>query len=526
MSPEDTSDELNRLRAHVEELASQLASLKEAGQQRDSATARTAGILEAAPDGIVTIDAMGTIESVNPAIRRIFGYAPSELIGRNVRMLMPSPFREEHDGYLAYHRRTGERKIIGIGREVLAQRKDGEVFPIELSISEVQDGSRPIFTGMIRDISDRKEAEEAIREHRDRLRAIIDSAVDGIIAIDEGGSILEVNPAVERIFGYEAEALLGENVRVLMPSPYREEHDEYIHRYLESGTPRIIGFGREVRGLRRDGTTFPLYLAVSEGRVEQRRVFTGIVRDLGRLREVEERAHQAEQLAALSTITAGIAHDVGTPMTTILGYAELLQNSVQDDKNRERAGHIVDQVRRVTDLLRTLLNIARPRDATPELLELRGVLDHSLEFFREKLKGRGIIVERDYATVPAIVADRDRLEQVFLNLIVNAADAMPDGGTLTVRLAGESPDQIEVCVSDTGIGMEPEVLSRIFDAFYTTKERGKGTGLGLLVSQRIIRDHGGRIFAESEPGAGSSFCIKLPVPPVPPGQSEAGTARD
>lgn len=367
---------------------------------------------------------------------------------------------------------------------------------------------------MASELDDHEEAEAEIREHRDRLRAIVDSAVDGILAIDEGGTILEVNSAVERIFGFvPPEALLGQNVRVLMPSPFREEHDDYLRRYVESGKPRIIGFGREVRGLRKDGTTFPLYLAVSEGYVKHRRVFTGIVRDLGRLREAEERAHQAEQLAALSTITAGIAHDVGTPMTTILGYAELLKNSVTDEKNRERAGHIVDQVRRVTDLLRTLLNIARPRNAAPEPLELGGVLDHSLEFFREKLKGRGIVVERDYSNVPMIVADRDRLEQVFLNLIVNAADAMPKGGTLTVRLGESTSDLVEICVADTGIGMQPDVLARIFDAFYTTKERGKGTGLGLLVSQRIIHDHGGRIVAESEAGVGTSFCITLPVTP-------------
>ncbi|MAG31257.1 MAG: hypothetical protein CL908_10265 [Deltaproteobacteria bacterium] len=363
---------------------------------------------------------------------------------------------------------------------------------------------------------------DAIRQDRDRLRAIIDSADDGILAIDEDGLIVEVNPAIEKIFGYTSEALLGQNVMVLMPPPFREEHDDYVKRYLKSGDSRIIGFGREIRALRKDGSTFPLYLAVSEGYVEDRRVFTGIVRDLGQLREAEQRAHEAEQLAALSTIAAGIAHDVGTPMTTILGYAELIKNSVGDAKNRDRAGHIVDQVRRVTDLLRTLLNIARPRNAVPEPLDLRVVVDHSLEFFREKLKGRGIVIERLYASEPMVVADRDRLEQVFLNLIVNAADAMPKGGTLTVRVGEPISETVEISVSDTGIGMEPDVLARIFDAFYTTKERGKGTGLGLLVSQRIIRDHGGRILAESAPGMGTTFRITIPTAPAADDSGEAG----
>lgn len=354
------------------------------------------------------------------------------------------------------------------------------------------------------------DATRRLREERDRLRAIVDAAVDGIIAIDAAGTILELNPAAERIFGYPSQELLGQHLKILMPAPFRDEHDGYVERYLRTGERRIIGIGREVLGRRKDGTIFPHYLAVAEATLGGQRVFTGIVRDLGRLREAEERARQAEQLAALSTITAGIAHDVGTPMTTILGYAELLERSAVDDKSRERAHHIVDQVRRVTDLLQTLLNIARPRRAVPEPIAVSDILDHSVDFFREKLKGRGIVVERDYRVRPVVVADRDRIEQVFLNLIVNAADAMPEGGTLSVRIGEREDDQIEISIEDTGVGIAPEDLARIFDAFYTTKERGKGTGLGLLVSQRIVTEHGGTLRVQSELGQGSRFTIALP----------------
>lgn len=355
------------------------------------------------------------------------------------------------------------------------------------------------------------ESPQVVREERDRLRAIVDAAVDGIIAIDETGRILELNPAALQIFGYEAHELLGKNVKVLMPQPFRDEHDGYVEHYLRTGERRIIGIGREVRGRRKDGSVFPQYLGVAESTVGGKRVFTGIVRDLGLLRQAEERARQAEQLAALSTITAGIAHDVGTPMTTILGYAELLERSAPDDKSRDRARHIVDQVRRVTDLLQTLLNIARPRRAEPERIDVAGVLDHSVDFFREKLKGRGIVVERDYAARPTVVADRDRLEQIFLNLIVNAADAMPSGGTLSVRIERRDPEFVQIEIEDTGVGIEPEDLDRIFDAFYTTKARGKGTGLGLLVSQRIIREHGGTLRVQSEVGKGTCFTLTLPA---------------
>ncbi len=504
--------------SEIEELLARIARLEgELEESRDAAGALTLAkqradeILDVAPDGILTIDESGCIEFVNPAIVAIFGIEARDLIGKNVSSLMPKPFDDEHDGYLEVYRRTREPRILGQGREVMARHRDGTSFPIELSVSEVFEGPRRLFTGTIRDISRRREAEARIREDRDRLRQVFDSAVDGIIAIDDAGVVLEVNAAAERMFGFSADEILGQNVSVLMPPPFREQHDSYLERYLETGKKRIIGIGREVRGRRRDGETFPLYLAVSEGYVEHQRVFTAFVRDLEPLRDTEDRARRAEQLAEVSTISAGIAHDVGTPMTTILGYAELLQKTVKDDKNRERAGHIVDQVRRVKDLLRTLLDIARPQSAQPEAISLVEVLDHSLGFFREKLKGRGIVVETDYSPAPKIVAQRDRLEQVFLNLIVNAVDAMSSGGTLTVHLARSTPELVEVCIADTGCGIEPAVLDHIFEPFYTTKERGKGTGLGLLVSQRIIHDHGGKITATSQPGAGTQISIQLPI---------------
>ncbi len=357
----------------------------------------------------------------------------------------------------------------------------------------------------------RRRRPSVIREERDRLRAIVDATVDGIIAIDAAGTILELNPAAVRIFGYEASELLGKNVKVLMPQPYRDEHAGYVEHYLKTGERRIIGIGREVRGRRKDGQRVS---AVPRRRRRHRRAANACSpassATSSRLRQAEERARQAEQLAALSTITAGIAHDVGTPMTTILGYAELLERSAPDEKSRDRARHIVDQVRRVTDLLQTLLNIARPRRAEPEPIDVADVLDHSVDFFREKLKGRGIVVERDYGVRPNVVADRDRLEQVFLNLIVNAADAMPNGGTLCVRVERQDPELVGISIEDTGVGIEPRQLDRIFDAFYTTKERGKGTGLGLLVSQRIVREHGGTLRVQSELGKGTRFTITLP----------------
>lgn len=349
------------------------------------------------------------------------------------------------------------------------------------------------------------------RQAAERLEAILESAVDGILAIDEHGIVESVNQAAVDIFGYARDEMIGVTVNQLMPSPYHEEHDGYLAHYLETGEARIIGSGREVKGRRKDGSVFPLYLAVSEGRLGDSRIFTGIVRDLSRLHVAEERARAAEQLASLSLITAGIAHDIGTPMNVILGYADMLRDSLSDPKDRRRAEIISEQVRRVTDLMQTLLNIARPHERVQSPLELAEVIDHALDFFREKLRSRGIEVERDYLPASTIRGDRDRLEQMFLNLIVNAADAMPRGGKLRVSIAAAPPDQVEVAMEDSGHGIAPDALDRIFEPFYTSKPRGEGTGLGLVVSRSIVIDHGGSIAVESEPDRGTRFILRFPV---------------
>ncbi|MDB5336652.1 MAG: Histidine kinase [Planctomycetaceae bacterium] len=249
--------------------------------------ARTRAILAAAVDAIITIDERGLIESMNPASERLFGYVAKEMAGKNVNMLMPAPYQEEHDGYLRNYLTTGVKKIIGIGREVLGLRKDGSTFPMDLAVSEVQLEGRRLFTGIVRDITGRKAAEQALLDSEARTRAVLAAAVDAIITIDERGTIESMNPASEKLFGYAAPEMMGKNVNMLMPSPYQGEHDGYLQNYLRTGVKKIIGIGREVIGLRKDGTQFPMDLAVSEVQLEGRRLFTGIVRDISSRKEAE-----------------------------------------------------------------------------------------------------------------------------------------------------------------------------------------------------------------------------------------------
>ena len=241
---------------------------------------RLDAILNTTVDGIIAIDARGTIEAFNRGAQTLFGYPESEVIGRNVSMLMPSPHHEEHDKYLERYLTTGDAKIIGIGREVTGRRRDGTLFPVHLSVGEMQIGGERKFTGMLHDLTKRARLEDELRASEARWRAVIDSAVDGIVVIDAHGRVESFNPAAERMFGYAAEEVLGRNVDMLMPSPYREEHDTYLSRYLATGRAKIIGIGREVQGRRKDGTTFPLHLSVGQITIEGERRFTGILHDL------------------------------------------------------------------------------------------------------------------------------------------------------------------------------------------------------------------------------------------------------
>ncbi|MCG8407760.1 MAG: PAS domain S-box protein [Phycisphaerales bacterium] len=282
------NEELLRTRSRVGKQPVRVLGHNDAQAALRESESRTRAVFESIVDAIITIDERGTIESINPAARRIFGYSDEELEGQNVRMLMPSPDRDQHDSYLKNYLDTGDKKVIGIGREVVGMRRDGSTFPMELSVSEASQDGRRIFTGIVRDITERKQAEKALRESESRTRAVFESIVDAIITIDERGTIESINPAARRIFGYGEEELVGQNVRMLMPAPDRDQHDSYLKNYLSTGNNKVIGIGREVVGMRRGGSTFPMELAVSEASQDGRRIFTGIVRDITERKQAEE----------------------------------------------------------------------------------------------------------------------------------------------------------------------------------------------------------------------------------------------
>lgn len=490
-------------------------------QESAGAEERMRSVVNHVVDGIISIDDQGTVTTFNPAAERIFGYIAEEIVGRNINLLMPEPYHSEHDGYIASYLRTGQAKIIGIGREVVGRRKDGTTFPMDLAISAFRSGQGRFFTGIVRDITDRKLAEEELRQAEERMRSIVDHVIDGIITIDEPGTVQSYNPAAERIFGYSTSEVIGQNVKMLMPEPFHSEHDGYLANYVQSGVAKIIGIGREVVGRRRDGSTFPMDLAVSEFHLGQRRYFTGIVRDISDRKHAESHLMETAQELARSNLDleqfAYVAsHDLQEPLRAVAGCVQVLKKRYQgqlDDRADELIAHTVDGVSRMQALINDLLSYSRvgTQGKAFEPCDCNVILNQALANLKAAIDESKSVITHD--ELPVADADVAQLTQLFQNLIGNA-----------IKFRGQQPCRIHVAVrpvdgdwmfsiQDNGIGMQPEYFDRIFVIFQRlhTRTEYPGTGIGLAICKKIVERHGGHICVESEPGEGSTFSFTIPA---------------
>jgi len=470
-------------------------------------SARLQSVIDSAVDGIIVIDASGRIESFNGAAEQLFGYPASEVVGRNVNVLMPSPDHEAHNGYLSRYLETGAPTIIGVGREVTGRRRDGTTFPLHLSVGEMQVGGERKFTGVLHDLSARVQLEERLRASEERWRSIIESAVDGIIVIDAYGQIEAFNPAAERLFGYAKADVVGRNVNMLMPSPYREEHDVYLARYLATGRKKIIGVGREVTGLRRDQTTFPLHLSVGEMVVNGERKFTGILHDLSARVRIEEQLREQSTLARLGEMAAVLAHEIKNPLAGIRGAIQVIGGRLPaDSRDAAMTKEIVARIDALDRLMKDLLLFARPPRPRPAIVEVAGLVATTADLLREDPMLKGVRIEVE-GSAPPIQADPELLKIVFQNLLVNAAHALQGSGTIRIALS-TLENACRIAVSDTGAGIPPDIREKIFTPFFTTKLRG--SGLGLPTVKRLIEAHHGTVSIECPPAGGTVVNIELP----------------
>jgi two-component system sensor kinase FixL len=375
--------------------------------------------------------------------------------------------------------------------------------------------------------SELERTQDLLEDREARLNAILETAVDGIITIDARGIIESVNTATERIFGYSRDELVGNNVTLLMPSPYREKHDGYIANYLRSGEASIIGIGREVEGLRKNGSRFPLELAVSEVHVEGSPLFTGVVRDISARRQAEDEARRrnaelahAARLSTIGELTSGIAHEVNQPLTAMVSFAEACLRMVRAGnadtaKLEDALGQIAAQGQRAGHIIRQLRRLARKGESERTATDLSRLVRGVLGLSSGELRANGIelVLQLDESLI-SVHCDRMQIEQVVLNLVRNAMDVLEEGPAheriLTLRTRTAERKSVELTVEDTGKGFETHDCERIFETFFTTKIHG--LGMGLSISRSIVEAHGGRLWASPRPGGGAIFHVSLPGP--------------
>jgi len=376
-----------------------------------------------------------------------------------------------------------------------------------------------------REIAERRRAEVAVVESEARNRAIVTTAVDGIITISEGGIVEQFNPAAEHIFGYKAEEVIGRNVNMLMPEPYHSQHDGYLGNYLRTGKAKIIGIGREVAGRRKDGTIFPLDLAVSEVRLEDRRTFTGIIRDITDRKQAEEGLHKAKEEAevanrAKSEFLASMSHEIRTPMNAIIGMADLLWETSLDSQQREYVEIFRSAGENLLALINDLLDLSKVEAGHIELevidFDLKEIVEKVCEIMALRAHEKGLeLCCQIMEDVPLkLEGDPLRLRQILLNLAGNGIKFTENGEVvIEVRRAPEVQEnekmELLFSVADTGIGIAPEKTSTVFERFTqvdssTTRQYG-GTGLGLSISKFLVELMDGQIWVESEVGKGSTF---------------------
>lgn len=375
------------------------------------------------------------------------------------------------------------------------------------------------------------EALEQSRAYQARLESILDNIVDGLITIDEMGIVQSFNKACERMFGYAAPEVIGKNIKMLMPSPYAENHDQYLSNYRHTHHAKIIGIGREVEALRKDGSVFPIDLSVAEVKTGTQRLFSGIIRDMSERKLQEDQLRHAQKMEAVGQLTSGIAHDFNNLLTVVLGNTRLIRKMLKKENARsplfsdiaERIDDIDVAAQRGAEMVRRLMIFTRQRPLQKTVVNVNACIQDALGLLTRVL-GETIEVKTslDDKAWP-VNLDQDQFINALINMSVNARDAMPRGGILLIETKNVVIDEqggpqadltpgayIKIRITDTGIGMPESVRTRIFEPFFTTKPVGQGTGLGLSMIYGLIQQSNGAIHVESAVGEGTAFTIYLP----------------
>ena len=471
---------------------------------------------------VIIHDVDGRISYWTTGCERLYGWSREEALGQVVHELLKTEYPQPRSKIVAKLRKEGSWQ-----GEIEHQKKDGSVVSVS-TLWVARKSEDDVIHAVLQnnsDITGLKRAQDEIAAREAHLRSILDTVPEAMIVIDANGSVTSFSAAAAQLFGYRPEEVVGQNVKMLMPAPYRGEHDGYIGHYLRTGEARIIGYGRVVKGLTKDGAIFPMELAVGEARSDGQRIFTGFIRDLTSRQKMEEELRQSQKMEAIGQLTGGLAHDFNNLLTVITGNLEMLEMSLKDSNQRELLKDAQDAAQDGAKLTGQLLAFGRRQPLNPKPTDLAPLISNFSELLRRTL---GELIElhiRVTGSGNLCVVDAPQLQNALLNLAINARDAMPRGGKLTIDIsrtrldvdyAQMYPDirtgrYVLVAVTDTGSGMSEEVRQRAFEPFFTTKPTGAGTGLGLSMVYGFVKQSGGNIQIYSELGQGTSVRIFLPL---------------
>ena len=493
-----------------------ITELKESKRIVAESEERYRRLVELLPDAIY-INVNNKIFFCNAACARLFGATDqNQLIGKSPFELIPPKAHEHVRNRMASMFKTKEPAPPQ--RQTMI-RLDGREIPVYVFATLISVGGEEGILTCFNDLTERERATEV-------LHSIMGSVDDAIVTINEQGMIQLANPATERIFGYSAADLIGNNVNILMPQPHSKEHNDYLDNYIRTGNAKVIGIGRQVDGQRKDGTLFPLELTVTEFHLDGKRHFTGVIRDITERKRLEQQFQQAQKMEAVGRLAGGVAHDFNNLLTVINGYSsQMLSELPADSTERESIEAILDAGNRAASLTQQLLVLSRKSIVEQVRVDINEIVEKTSKMLSRLIEENiQLTVECDPNTCK-ILASPWQIEQVLMNLVINARDAMPHGGQLAVKTQNvtvsieDNKQHTEISsgqyaglfVSDTGNGMSKEVQDKIFEPFFTTKDVGEGTGLGMSVVHGIVKQCGGEISIESELNVGTTFKILFPV---------------
>ncbi len=478
------------------------------------AEARFRELLEAAPDAIIETDRSGAILLLNAAAESMFGYGREELLGQCIDILVPESRRAVHARNRSAYVEAPRKQTVGPAAELRARRKDGTVFPVEVSLSPVKSQNGDLVTCIVRDVTHRATAERALLESTRQIASILESITDGFFALDRNWRFSYLNRKAEQFFARTREQLIGKVIWEEFPEKVGSVFFREYRRAMEEQVPVEFSAIFEPAGIWAEIHAYPSENGLSV-----------YFQDITDRKHLEEQFQQSQKLEALGRLAGGVAHDFNNLLTIIGGYAQMiLESTAGRDSIRKDAATIVEAANRASALTRQLLAFSRRQMVQPELLDLNRAVEKMNKMLRRLIREDIKLVLALEPGLGQIKIDPGQLEQVLMNLAVNARDAMPKGGTLTIststavvkeNLHGTGPElppgkYVVLAVADTGTGMDKQVLSRIFEPFFTTKAKHKGTGLGLATVYGIVKQSGGDILVDTEPGRGTTFRIYLP----------------